>query len=541
VLFKQVNSEKDIKISIIIVHYKVPECLHEAIHSIYQAELSGNTEIIVVDNASGDNSSQITKKEFPDVIWIQLKQNIGFGKACNIGARHAKGCYILLLNPDTVISKTSLSIAYTLLESRSDIGLMGPKILNPDGTLQASCRRSFPTPAVAIFYFTGLSKLFPKSKLLSRYHMTFMDQDQAGELEAISGSFMFLRRNLFNEIGGFDEIFFMYGEDLDLCWRIREKGYKVWYEPATQIIHRKGRSSAKNAIRSRIAFYEAMVLFLKKYRFSGIFPTWFIFLGILLQASLNIGTILFKYSAAALMDLIFINSVVYMNILFRFKAENPYTQRTIIPLIGAHFLLSIIFITIYAYNGVYSKKRYTVSNTFFSSLFASLTFLSCIYFVKSMAFSRIAFAFSTVSITLVLIGWREIVPRVISRFKKILIPPERIIIAGAGVVSYKIIKNIENEKSGTITGIIWTDQTPPPPEYEGYPVLGKINDMAQILQRYKTDMLLIATIQPWYSYVIELLASKKVKNLTVKWVQQDIFKRSDENLPEKIPLLDFSI
>ncbi len=536
------NSKKEILISIIIVHYKVPECLREAIHSIYQADLHEKTEIIVVDNASNDNSSQITKTEFPDVTWIQLKQNIGFGKACNIGAKHASGKYILLLNPDTVISKTTLSVAYNLLENRPDIGLMGPKILNPDGTLQASCRRSFPTPAVAIFYFTGLSRLFPKSKLLSRYHMTFMDPDQSGELEAISGSFMFLRRSLFNEINGFDEIFFMYGEDLDICWRIREKGFKIWYEPSTQIIHRKGRSSAKNVIRSRIAFYEAMVLFLKKYRFSGVFPTWFIFLGILLQASLNIGTILFKYSVAALIDVIFINSVVYLNILFRFKSQSPYSNhQTVIPLIGAHLLVSAIFLIIYAYNGVYSKKRYTVSNTFFSSLFASLTFLSCIYFVKSMAFSRIAFAFSTISITLVLMGWREVVPRVISRFRKILIPPERIIIAGAGAVSFKIIKNIENDKSGTITGILWTDESPVPPEYEGYPVLGKISDMSSILHRYKTDMLLMATSQPWYSYVIELLSSKKVKNLTIKWVHQDIFKTCDEKLPEKIPLLDFSI
>jgi GT2 family glycosyltransferase len=536
-----VNNENKTLISIIIVHYKVPECLREAIHSIYQAELNDQTEIIVVDNASNDNASQITKKEFPEVIWIQLKQNIGFGKACNIGAHHAKGRYILLLNPDTVISKTSLSVAYTLLERRSDIGLMGPKILNPDGTLQASCRRSFPTPTVAISYFTGLSRLFPKSKLLSRYHMTFMDQDQAGELEAISGSFMFLRRELFLDIGGFDEIFFMYGEDLDLCWRIREKGFKVWYEPATQIIHRKGRSSAKNALRSRFAFYEAMVLFMKKYRFSGIFPTWFIFLGILLQASLNIGSILFKYSAAALIDLIAINSVVYLNILFRFRADNPYTQSTIIPLIGAHILLSAIFITIYAYNGVYSKKKYTVSNTFFSSLIASLTFLSCIYFVQSMAFSRIAFAFSTISITLVLIGWREIIPGIISGFKKILIPPERIIIAGAGSVSFRIIKNIESQKSGVIIGILWADASPVPPEYEGYPVLGSINEMAMILQKNKTDMLLIATCQPWYSYVIEMLASKKVKNLTIRWVHQEIFRQPEENLPDKIPLLDFSI
>jgi FlaA1/EpsC-like NDP-sugar epimerase len=158
-----------------------------------------------------------------------------------------------------------------------------------------------------------------------------------------------------------------------------------------------------------------------------------------------------------------------------------------------------------------------------------------------MAFSRIAFAFSTISITLVLIGWREIIPGIISGFKKILIPPERIIIAGAGSVSFRIIKNIESQKSGVIIGILWADASPVPPEYEGYPVLGSINEMAMILQKNKTDMLLIATCQPWYSYVIEMLASKKVKNLTIRWVHQEIFRQPEENLPDKIPLLDFSI
>ena len=533
------SSPKNILISIVIVHYKVPQCLREAIQSIYQADHCDESEIIIVDNASQDTSGFDTKNEFPDITWIQLKQNIGFGKACNIGVRNAKGKYILLLNPDTVINKTTLSVAVKLLESRPDIGLMGPKILNPDGSLQWSCRRSFPTPAVAIFYFMGISKLFPSNRFFSRYHMTFMNPDEPAEIDAVSGSFMFLRRDLFNEIGGFDEIFFMYGEDLDLCWRVREKGYKVWYEPATQIIHRKGRSSAKNAIRSRIAFYEAMVLFIKKYRFS--FPTWFIFLGILLQATLNIGSNLIRHSAVALIDLFFINTIVSSVILLRFRPDNPYFSSHPFPLLGAHLLVSVVFITIYAYNGVYSNKKYSASNTFYSSLFASLVFLSSIYFVKSIAFSRIAFAISTLSIMIVSIGWRVIIPRIVRGFKKIVFSSERIIIAGAGEVSYKIIKNVEDEKMGTIVGILWSDDTAPPGEYEGYPVLGSLKDIIPILQRNKVDMLLVATSQPWYSHIIELLSSKKVKNITIKWVPQEIFKRNGLGLPDKIPLLDFSI
>ena len=159
----------------------------------------------------------------------------------------------------------------------SQLGIMGPKILNPDGTLQASCRRGFVTPLVAFYYFIGLSKLFPKSRRFGKYHMTFLDPEKTEEVDAVSGSFMFLKRSLYLELKGFDEQFFMYGEDLDLCWRAREHGFSVWYHPATQIIHRKGKSSAKSIFRSRMSFYEAMIIFSKIPPYQGGFLTKLIF------------------------------------------------------------------------------------------------------------------------------------------------------------------------------------------------------------------------------------------------------------------------
>ena len=178
---------------------------------------------------------------------------------------------MLLLNPDTVIAKDTLKVAVDFMQSHPKAGLMGPKILNQDGSLQASCRRGFVTPLVAFYYFTGLSRIFPKSKHFARYHLTYMDENESAVVDAVSGSFMFIRRTLFDQLHGFDEQFFMYGEDIDLCWRVREKGYEVWYHPLTQIIHRKGQSSARSPLRSRFAFYEAMIIFSKNTAISGRF------------------------------------------------------------------------------------------------------------------------------------------------------------------------------------------------------------------------------------------------------------------------------
>lgn len=525
------------------VNYKVPDCLRDAIRSVLDAELADQTEIIVVDNASGDNSRELITSEFNCVKWIQLKTNIGFGKACNIGVQSSFGTYILLLNPDTVIANDTLKVSVDFMQSHSDTGIMGPKILNEDGSLQASCRRGFVTPLVAFYYFTGISKIFPHSKHFARYHLTYMDVEKTAVVDAVSGSFMFIPRSLFNELGGFDERFFMYGEDLDICWRVREKGYSVWYHPLTQIIHRKGRSSAKSLWRSRFAFYKAMIIFSKKYRHvrGGFFPDWLIFIGIITLSIQYIGAWLIHHLIPVLIDMLLINVTLWAGTLLRFNNSNIYTGEYAYKMFGVHCLISTCFILMFLYNGIYSKKRYTMLNALYSSFLATVLFFTMVYFVKSLAFSRIVFALSSVTISALLIGYRELIPNIIHRFRRLVFTPDRIIILGSGVVTSKIIKSIEKQKIGQIIGILWDTKDKVPSEYEGYPVIGTFESLKNALEHHNTDMLLIATSHSWYSWIIELLSTQQVKNLTIRWAPNELFEKSPEEFPDEINLRDFSV
>jgi hypothetical protein len=530
-------------ISVVIVNYKVPDCLRDAIRSVLDAELAEQTELVVVDNASGDNSKELITSEFKNVNWIQLKNNVGFGKACNIGVQSSSGKYVLLLNPDTVIAKDTLKVAVDFMQSHPQAGLMGPKILNQDGSLQASCRRGFVTPLVAFYYFTGLSRLFPKSRHFARYHLTFMNENESAIVDAVSGSFMFIRRTLFDQLGGFDEQFFMYGEDIDLCWRVREKGYEVWYHPLTQIIHRKGQSSTRSPLRSRFAFYEAMIIFSKKYRHirGGFFPDWLIFIGIVFLSIQHMAKWLLHHSFPVLIDLVIINTTLWIGMLLRFNDDNIYMGVHAFRMLGVHCLITFSFLFMFFYNGIYSKKRYNMSNVLNSSFLASLFFFAIVYFVKTLAFSRVVFALSSIVISLLLIAYRELIPHIIHRFKRLVFSSEKIVILGSGAVSAKIIKNIETQKNGDIIGIVWDSINSVPKEYQGYPVIGTYETLRSVFQNHKVDTLLIATQQPWYSWVIDILSVQKIKNVTIRWASHELFGKKPEELPDEIELLDFAV
>lgn len=394
--------DANILISIVIVNYKVPRQLLDAIESLRRAALYDKCEVIIVDNASKDNSREIVTSKYDDVQWIQQKRNVGFGKACNIGVERARGKFLLLLNPDAVVSEDTLASAVEFMETHPQAGLMGPKILNPDGTLQLSCRRSIPTPSVAFYYFSGLSYLFPKSRRFGRYHLTFMDENEAAQVEVISGSFMFMRRELFNEIGGFDKRFFMYGEDIDLSYRISRAGYEVWYYPKTSIVHQKGKSSAKRRVRSRMNFYGAMITFLHKYRDEQktIAPWWLTWCGIVFLAMMNIGVTLLRYSAAAIVDAVIINAAL---LFWCFERHNFYTYYDVIfPLA----LSSLTFVFLFMYNGIYSRNNYSAKNLIWSGILSTAIVTSGIYFLTPMNDDAPLFAVSLLLTLPLLLLWR---------------------------------------------------------------------------------------------------------------------------------------
>ncbi len=279
------------KLSLIIVNYNVKEFLLNLLDSLEKALSGTDSEIIVVDNASEDGSVEVIREKYPEVIVIANSDNPGFGRANNQGLEIAKGEYIVLINPDTIVREDTFIKMLSFFNEFPEAGMAGCKVLNPDGSLQLPCRRGFPGPWTSFTKVTGLSTLLPKSPLFARYNLTYLDENDTYEVDAISGAFMMFRRKVYEEIGGFDPEFFMYGEDLDLCYRTQKAGFKVYYVHNTEIIHYKGESTRRSSMDETRIFYDAMHKFVKKHFSSSILVEFILRFAIILRkfvAFLNI-------------------------------------------------------------------------------------------------------------------------------------------------------------------------------------------------------------------------------------------------------------
>lgn len=231
------------ELSIIIVNYNAEKLLGDCIKSIYESNNTIPFEIIVVDNNSKDNSRSVICENFPEVNWVQNTENKGFAAANNQGIQISKGKYCMLLNNDTIVFDKALDKLVNFIDKDEIIGAVGPRILNKDKTLQLSCRRGLPNAVNSFGYFTRLYKVFPKSKKLGSYTMSYISDEISHEVEALSGAAMIVRKNLLEQLKGLDENFFMHFEDIDLCLRIGKLGYKLFYVHDSEIIHLKGQSS----------------------------------------------------------------------------------------------------------------------------------------------------------------------------------------------------------------------------------------------------------------------------------------------------------
>jgi GT2 family glycosyltransferase len=222
-------------------------------------------EVIVVDNNSVDGSQEMIREKYPRVLLIANQENSGFSKANNQAIRIAKGRYVLLLNPDTVVEDDTLTKVVRFMDKHPDAGGLGVKMLDGQGQFLPESKRGLPTPDVAFFKIFGLAKLFPKSRTFGKYHLGYLDPEQTHEVEVLSGAFMLLRKEALEKTGYLDEDFFMYGEDIDLSYRITQAGYKNYYFPETRIIHYKGESTKKSSVNYVLVFYNAMIIFARKH------------------------------------------------------------------------------------------------------------------------------------------------------------------------------------------------------------------------------------------------------------------------------------
>ncbi|MES2560147.1 MAG: glycosyltransferase [Bacteroidota bacterium] len=253
------------KLSIIIVNYNVKYFLEQALHSVRKAVKGMDAEVFVVDNNSVDGSCEMVKRTFPEVILIENKDNPGFSKANNQAIRQSKGEYVLLLNPDTVVEEDCFEKVCAFMDKTTDAGALGVKMIDGKGRFLPESKRGLPTPQVAFYKMFGLSALFPKSKRFGRYHLGYLDKNEVHKVDVLAGAFMLLRKKTLDEIGLLDEDYFMYGEDIDLSYRITKAGYFNYYFPGTTIIHYKGESTKKSSVNYVFVFYRAMIIFAQKH------------------------------------------------------------------------------------------------------------------------------------------------------------------------------------------------------------------------------------------------------------------------------------
>ena len=253
------------KLSVVIVSYNVKHFLEQCLYSVRSASIGIDTEIFVVDNASVDGSVKMVKEKFPEIKCTANHENVGFAKANNQAIRQSTGEYVLLLNPDTIVETDTFVKIIAFMDSHPDAGGLGVKMVDGTGKFLPESKRGLPTPGVAFCKVFGLSRLFPKSKTLNKYHLGYLDKDKTHQVEILAGAFMLLRKSVLNEVGLLDEAFFMYGEDIDLSYRIVKAGYHNYYYPDARIIHYKGESTKKGSLNYVFVFYTAMIIFAHKH------------------------------------------------------------------------------------------------------------------------------------------------------------------------------------------------------------------------------------------------------------------------------------
>jgi N-acetylglucosaminyl-diphospho-decaprenol L-rhamnosyltransferase len=256
-------------LSVVIVSYEVKFFLEQCLSSLQKAvdgsiELSGRTEVFIMDNASVDGTVDFLQPLFPDFRFIRNTRNLGFAKANNQAIPHCHGKFILFLNPDTIISEDSLQDCISFFGHHPEAGALGVHMVDGRGVYLKESKRGFPSPMASFYKMTGLIRLFPRSKIFSAYYQGHLDPRSSHPVEVLSGAFMMVRKSVLDITGGFDERFFMYAEDIDLSWRIREAGFVNYYFSGTSIIHFKGESTRKDSRYIKM-FYTAMDQFIKKH------------------------------------------------------------------------------------------------------------------------------------------------------------------------------------------------------------------------------------------------------------------------------------
>ncbi|MBL7074497.1 glycosyltransferase [candidate division KSB1 bacterium] len=517
-------------VSVIIVSYNVKYFLERAILSLLKALKGLRHEIFVVDNHSTDGSPELIRNRFPALKLIANSENVGFGRANNQALRLCGGDYILLINPDTMVQEDTVSKMMSFFEGHPVAGMVGCKILNPDGGLQLACRRSFPTPMVGFAKIVGLSDLFPKSHLWGRYNLTYLDENQISEVDAISGSFMMIRRQVYEGVGGFDEDFFMYGEDLDWCYRIKKAGWKIYYVPTTAIIHYKGESARASRLDTQRLFYQAMHQFVRKhfrsrYSFAA---NGLISVGIGIRAGLS-----FLRRALGLLgipgfDLALTVLALVLAIELRFGTLIYTTGYLLV--VGVY---SLVWMVCFVYFGLYGRRRSSVRFSALASLSGSLINSAWTFFFKQYAYSRLVVIYAGLFSLVLIPGWRLLL--VLAKRTPIghRYLRHKTLVVGTDDLGRRIVGQLAHDRSNIyeVVGFIDCDGRNRGQMFAGHEVLGGLDELDRVAREEGAEEIIFSTQSLSYEDILRTVAQSGKKGLNFKIIPARFDPESEDGHP----------
>ncbi len=476
------------KLSIVIVNFNVRYFLEQALHSVYNAISNIDTEIFVVDNASSDESVQMVKSKFPKVKLIVNTENTGFSVANNMAIRQAEGEYILLLNPDTLVEEDTFRKCIEFMDQKKSIGGLGVKMIDGSGEFLPESKRGFPSPSVAFYKTFGLAKIFPKSKTFNQYHLGYLDENKNWEVDVLAGAFMLLRKSVLDQIGLLDERFFMYGEDIDLSYRIQKAGFQNYYFSDTTIIHYKGESTKKGDLNYVKTFYNAMILFAKKHFTGSLAGLFIIFLNLAIyfRAGLTLFKNFFKRGHYVFFDIL----IIFLGIAIikdfwasYFYNDASYFKSSLMrfnaPLYTALWIMSLFFSG--AYDKPFELKRLV------RGLFIGLLIIAGVYgFLNSdYRSSRAIILLTTVWSLFFTIAYRYL--NFFLKYKSLNILDglsNKVVIVGSVEESSKVRQVLDNvHVKKNIIGIVSSDQEDTAQES----VMDTVDNLEEIVQIFDVN------------------------------------------------------
>ncbi len=531
------------RLSVVFLNYNTRDLTRQALNSVLAAAEGLEVEIFVVDNASVDGSADMVAEEFPQVKLICNAANVGFAAGNNVALRQVIGEYALLINTDTIVRRDALRTMVEFLDAHPEAGACGCKILDPDGTLQLDSRRGFPTPLAAFCKMSGLSRFFPKHPLIAHYHMTYLDPEQTAEVEVLSGSCMMVRKAAMDQVGLLDEDYFMYGEDIDWCYRFHQAGWKIYYVPTTSIIHFRGESGRGVPLRILYRKSRAMSIFVNKHmvRRFRFFPLWLLQVGIALYGTFRF---LARAGRALAMPLIdaglvlcglklglamryhqelvpFIYRIEQVGNLFgldvqptRWLVPPPYSDLQWAAVYGASTLVWLL--AFYA-SGLYDRRRYSVAWSVVGVTLGFACIVILVFFFKAYNFSRLAVVAAWFCNLLLIAGWRLAARWFL--YQRGREGRLRTLLVGTDAVAVHFVEQLE--RAGTahcdLIGVVGEAPQQHGRPLAGRPVVGHVGELESLVNDFAIDHL-VFTPSAMASFLEQPVPSRGGRDLRVSMV-----------------------